>query len=503
MLNKIEKIEKNKKNKNIISISLSKVLLISLIIFSTEYCVSGKTDPVTPIVTPPPIVPPVVSCNVSGAIKTNDGCICPVGQIENKATNSCEAAKVECSIQGAVKAADGICTCPSNSYSDGTKCIIENSRNILTTAKDIVFTKNRSITTIFWNSIQVYFDKCSIEPALPSGLFLATTVSACSIVGVPVELKEPTTYTLNWQSVDTVTSIVHSSMIININVPFTLTVNSISSILWASNFEIITDTTDVTATSVASVTYNNILVALTVNSISSILWASNFEIITDTTDVTVTSVASVTYNNILVTVISSTIWGSTYYYDVPISTLVYTTVQTSTFNIKVADLYKIFVTEAIYWGNLGGVSGVDNKCSVQATKKGLSGTYKAIISLSDANGGSRRACENANCQNAVDNTWVLKDRVNYFRTDETFIASSNKAGIFMPEDWINPIGTENDKYSEDKRTIYMNGGQNYTNGWNSSFYNLKEKPYAVLTGMDNGWLRDGDGNSSGIDFKLH
>ena len=207
-IQKIEKFKKIKKNENVISINLSKVLLFSLIIFSTEYCVSGKTDPVTPIVTPPPIVPPVVSCNVSGAIKTNDGCICPVGQVENKATNSCEAAKVECSIQGAVKAADGSCACPLDSFSDGTKCIPSSSKIVYDpNAADIIFTKNRSITHYF-ASIGQNIGNCSIDPALPSGLHLATTVSACSIVGVPVELKEPSTYTLNWQSFSTVTSIV-------------------------------------------------------------------------------------------------------------------------------------------------------------------------------------------------------------------------------------------------------------------------------------------------------
>ena len=214
-----------------------------------------------------------------------------------------------------------------------------------------------------------------------------------------------------------------------------------------------------------------------------------------------------TYNDILVTVLSSSIWASTYEYDSNVSTIVYTTVQTSTFNIKVADLYKIFVTEAIYWGNLGGVSGVDNKCAAQATKKGLSGTYKAIISLSDAAGGARRACSTSNCLNpdgtlnwtSSSKDWVLKDRVNYFRTDETFIASSNKAGIFMPENWINSIGTDNDKYSTDNITHYTLGASSYTKNWNTSLYSLNEKPYAVITAMGNDWIGHSEETDSGVD----
>jgi len=49
----------------------------------------------------------------------------------------------------------------------------------------------------------------------------------------------------------------------------------------------------------------------------------------------------------------------------------------------------IFVTSAIYSGNLGGLSGADAKCQALATNASLPGTYKAWLSTSATSAGSR------------------------------------------------------------------------------------------------------------------
>jgi hypothetical protein len=47
---------------------------------------------------------------------------------------------------------------------------------------------------------------------------------------------------------------------------------------------------------------------------------------------------------------------------------------------------KVFVTSGTYTGNLGGLTGADQKCQGLANAAGLTGTYKAW--LSDSNGGT-------------------------------------------------------------------------------------------------------------------
>ncbi len=50
------------------------------------------------------------------------------------------------------------------------------------------------------------------------------------------------------------------------------------------------------------------------------------------------------------------------------------------------DFRRVFVTSTTYSGNLGGLSGADAKCQTRAQAAGLSGTYKAWLSTSGANG---------------------------------------------------------------------------------------------------------------------
>jgi hypothetical protein len=51
--------------------------------------------------------------------------------------------------------------------------------------------------------------------------------------------------------------------------------------------------------------------------------------------------------------------------------------------------HRIFVTSSTYSGNLGGVSGADDKCRQVAINAGLVRTYKAIISTSSSDASNR------------------------------------------------------------------------------------------------------------------
>ncbi|MDA1353984.1 MAG: DUF1554 domain-containing protein [bacterium] len=95
--------------------------------------------------------------------------------------------------------------------------------------------------------------------------------------------------------------------------------------------------------------------------------------------------------------------------------------------------YVVFVTDAAYIGNLGGISGADDKCNAHANKPNNSGDYKAMLVLNDV----REACQTANCTDGgIDENidWVLKPNTNYVRPDLARIMTTNDAGIF-------PFGT--------------------------------------------------------------
>ncbi|MAZ48632.1 MAG: hypothetical protein CME65_08710 [Halobacteriovoraceae bacterium] len=102
---------------------------------------------------------------------------------------------------------------------------------------------------------------------------------------------------------------------------------------------------------------------------------------------------------------------------------------------------KIFVTTNTYKGGSGllfadGVSDFDGHCSSEASTKGLSGTYKAMVSAVSGNNGItiRKACSTANCSGsgAAENVnWVLSPNTQYRREDgSAVIGTTNSSGIF-------------------------------------------------------------------------
>lgn len=76
----------------------------------------------------------------------------------------------------------------------------------------------------------------------------------------------------------------------------------------------------------------------------------------------------------------------------------------------------IFVTAATYDGNLGGVSGADQKCNSDANNKN-SGTYKALIAVSG--------------QRDINTDWPLYQSQTYVRADgSTVIGTTTQSGMF-------------------------------------------------------------------------
>ncbi|MDX1960980.1 MAG: DUF1554 domain-containing protein [Leptospiraceae bacterium] len=115
------------------------------------------------------------------------------------------------------------------------------------------------------------------------------------------------------------------------------------------------------------------------------------------------------------------------------------TTYTITANRSAATTFRIFVTNATYSGNLGGISGSDTRCNADANKPLDGSTYKAIVV---DNAGTRRACTNGDCTSAAENLdWVLKPNTSYIRaSDSVSIFTTNAAGIFaygtMPNSFL-------------------------------------------------------------------
>lgn len=96
---------------------------------------------------------------------------------------------------------------------------------------------------------------------------------------------------------------------------------------------------------------------------------------------------------------------------------------------------RIYVTNNIYNGNLGGIAGADTKCNaVDGNKPAASGTFKALLVDSGASL-LRRACTMQNCtggggvSQGID--WVLRPNVTYLRgQDGQQVFTANFNGVF-------------------------------------------------------------------------
>lgn len=96
---------------------------------------------------------------------------------------------------------------------------------------------------------------------------------------------------------------------------------------------------------------------------------------------------------------------------------------TQTYNIAIPDNDKrIFLTNTLYNGNLGGVSGADAKCQADANKPSSTQAFKALIAESGA--------DTRSPPNASNVDWVIKPNTYYRRNDGTLLFLSNASGLF-------------------------------------------------------------------------
>ncbi len=103
---------------------------------------------------------------------------------------------------------------------------------------------------------------------------------------------------------------------------------------------------------------------------------------------------------------------------------------------------RIFVTQNLYNGNLGGKSGADTKC-MNDPNTPPTGTFKALISTSS----SRRACNLADCTTTsvgrVD--WPLRADTTYYRLDQTTVIGTTTTNAVFGFNLSAPI---DDTYAE-------------------------------------------------------
>ena len=88
---------------------------------------------------------------------------------------------------------------------------------------------------------------------------------------------------------------------------------------------------------------------------------------------------------------------------------------------------RLFVTDAVYNGNLGGISGADQKCANDINNPKDGTVFKAVIV-----GSTRRACTSINCSTAGSSenlNWVMKANTNYTDLSGTALFSTGVAGV--------------------------------------------------------------------------
>ena len=101
---------------------------------------------------------------------------------------------------------------------------------------------------------------------------------------------------------------------------------------------------------------------------------------------------------------------------------------------------RIFVTASSYNGNLGGISGADQKCANDANNPNDGATFKALVV-----GGTRRACSNSYCSSGYEaQNWVLKANTEYINMSDssTFVTTNANAVVEYPV-FVNDEGKEN------------------------------------------------------------
>ena len=100
---------------------------------------------------------------------------------------------------------------------------------------------------------------------------------------------------------------------------------------------------------------------------------------------------------------------------------------------------RIFVTASSFNGNLGGISGADQKCANDANNPNDGAVFKALIV-----GGTRRACSNSYCSSGYEaQNWVLKANTDYVNMNDSsaYVTTNANAVVEYPA-FVNNEGKE-------------------------------------------------------------
>lgn len=145
----------------------------------------------------------------------------------------------------------------------------------------------------------------------------------------------------------------------------------------------------------------------------------------------------------------------------------------------------VFVTSSAYTGDLGGLTGADTKCRIEAEAAGLPGTFKALLSDSTTDARDRFTLLEAPftlvdgtviADNPGDLILIDADNINYIKNPINLDANGNLLGPSRA--WT---GTDSDG---------RNNGLAACNGWTSSS-NTDDGGYGFSSSKDAGWIASG------------
>lgn len=139
--------------------------------------------------------------------------------------------------------------------------------------------------------------------------------------------------------------------------------------------------------------------------------------------------------------------------------------------IRVNPDLRVFTTNTLYNGNLGGKAGADTKCNADGNKP-ATGTYKALV----VDTSTRVACINANCSpvDPADATdWVFKAYTPYYRaSDSALVFTTDGSGRFTFGTLTNSFGSSGSSYWTGMSSAggwkTSGGGVNTCSGWTST-----------------------------------
>lgn len=139
--------------------------------------------------------------------------------------------------------------------------------------------------------------------------------------------------------------------------------------------------------------------------------------------------------------------------------------------------YKVLFMSTTTVRGDAGIGAMDSACAADATTKGLTGTYKAVVVGNDAVSGNpvRRVCSAANCTGATGTEqsvdWTLLPDMHYRRDDRvTYVGKTNEHGYFEAE-LEEPIASSGNYWSGMTNTLATSALFQHCGGWQEPTFN--------------------------------